>query len=245
VQIVHDVGTRPGASTLHRVGALSKYWLPLVFICIGGCTVLRAQSAVRGDPRPTLSIGVVIDTHPQPRDVMAFARQVVDSLSNALAGVAEETFVVRYSDRVQLVGGWSPTALGLTTASASLALDNQAGGSRGAVLNDGLMDALTRLGSSSNGDRHGLIVIGEGNDSGSTARFSSILATAKAGHVQCFALLVANHRSQVGRVRQFGFNLYRLASATKGKAYDVRTNPESLDKAIHDMVKRLTSPIHS
>jgi len=53
-----------------------------------------------------------------------------------------------------------------------------------------------------------------------------VLSAAKAGHVQCFALLVANHRSQVGRVRQFGFDLYRLASATHGKTYDVRTDPE-------------------
>lgn len=66
---------------------------------------------------------------------------------------------------------------------------------------------------------------------------------AKAKHVQCFALLVANHRSQVGRVRQFGFDLFRLASGTGGRAYDVRTNPKSLDKAISDVLKRLSIPV--
>ena len=84
-----------------------------------------------------------------------------------------------------------------------------------------------------------LIVIGEGNDGGSTARFGQISRLPRDKHIQCFALLVANHRSQVGRVRQFGFDLYRLASGTGGKAYDVRTNPKSLSKALEDVRTRL------
>ena len=86
-----------------------------------------------------------------------------------------------------------------------------------------------------------LVVIGEGNDGGSSMTFADVLSAAKAGHVQCFALLVANHRSQVGRVRQFGFDLYRLASATHGKAYDVRTDPELLDAALGDLLARLAA----
>jgi len=85
-----------------------------------------------------------------------------------------------------------------------------------------LLLALTTLGVAASDARKRLIVIGEGNDGGSAAKFSQLLDAAKARHIQCFALLVANHRSQVGRVRQFGFDLYRLASGTKGKAYDVR-----------------------
>ena len=82
-------------------------------------------------------------------------------------------------------------------------------------------------------------MIGEGNDDGSVATFSQVLDTAKSRHIQCFAVLVADHRSQVGRVRQFGFDLYRLASATEGKAYDVRTNRGLLDNALKDVLKRL------
>jgi hypothetical protein len=103
------------------------------------------------------------------------------------------------------------------------------------------MDGLTRFGSSGDAPHKSLIVIGEGNDSGSTATFSQVLRTAKDQHIQCFAVLVANHRSQVGRVRQFGFGLFRLASGTRGKLYDVRTNPNSLDEALKDVLRRLAS----
>jgi hypothetical protein len=132
---------------------------------------------------------------------------------------------------------------GLRDAAARIALDDVdgAGKTRGAVLNDGLLAGLTKLGSADSGAQKGLIVIGEGNDGGSEAQFSRLLDVAKARHVQCFALLVANHRSQVGRVRQFGFDLYRLASGTKGKAYDVRTDPKLLDEALKDVAKRLAS----
>ena len=103
------------------------------------------------------------------------------------------------------------------------------------------MDALGRLDSSSKGQPTALIVIGEGNDGGSTALFSQVLRTAKDRHVRCFALLVATHRSQVGRVRQFGFDLYRLTSGTGGKLYDIRTNRTRMDEALKDLKRRLSA----
>jgi len=106
-----------------------------------------------------------------------------------------------------------------------------------------MMTGLTRLGSLADRGRKGLIVIGEGNDSESGVRFSQVLDAARAQHVQCFALLVARHRAQVGRVRQFGFDLFRLASETKGKAYDVRANIDALNEAVQDIIKRLGAPI--
>jgi hypothetical protein len=191
----------------------------------------------------TLLIGIVIDTHPQQRNVIAFERHVIDSLAGALVGSESEGFVISYSDHVQPIADWSGVDSGLREAAARIALDDGDGGHkpRGPVLNDGLLAALTRLGSTNSGVRKGLIVIGEGNDGGSTAQFSQLRDVAKDRHIQCFALLVANHRSQVGRVRQFGFDLYRLASGTKGKAYDVRTDPRLLDEALKDVVRRLTS----
>ena len=195
-----------------------------------------------GNGRPLL-IGVLIDTHPQQRNVIAFEREVTDSLARLLAGSRVDGFVLSYSDHVQPIADWSPMDSGLREAAGRIALDDEhaAGNTRGAVLNDALMAGLTTLGVAASDARKGLIVIGEGNDGGSAAKFSQLLDTARARHIQCFALLVANNRSQVGRVRQFGFDLYRLASETKGKAYDVRTDPRLLDEALKDVVKRLTS----
>jgi hypothetical protein len=87
-----------------------------------------------------------------------------------------------------------------------------------------------------------LIVIGEGNNSGGATKYSQIAKHAKTAHVQCFALLVAAHNLMGGRVRHFGFYLYDLASATKGKAYDVGRSRKNLDKAIADVRKRVHSP---
>ena len=155
-----------------------------------------------------------------------------------MAGESADAFVVSYSDHVQLVRDWSPVAVGLKEAVPRIAVDAGVGKERGAVLNDGVMDGLTRLGSSK-ARRKGLIVVGEGNDDGSTAQFSQMVTAAKDEHIQCFALLVATHRSQVGRVRQFGFDLFRLASGTGGKLYDVRTDPKLLAEALKDVLKRL------
>jgi hypothetical protein len=212
------------------------------------CASARA-SVVRRAPSPAhtdnsrLLIGIVIDTHPQQRRVIASERQAINSLASVLAGSGADGFVISYSDHVQPIADWSPVDSGLREAATRIALDDLegTGKTRGAVLNDGLLAGLTKLGSVDSGARKGLIVIGEGNDGGSAAQFSQLLDVAKARHIQCFALLVANHRSQVGRVRQFGFDLYRLASGTKGKAYDVRTDPKLLDEALQDIVKRLTS----
>jgi hypothetical protein len=232
---------RPNQTAVWRLADARRLGRRLVFICISGCTVLRAQPAAKPDTSQTLSIGMVIDTHPQQGNVIEFERQVVDSLTTMLAGTAADGFVISYSDHVQLVGDWTTMASGLTDAAARISLDAAASKERGAVLNDGLMAGLTKLGSSRQGRRRCLLVIGEGNDSGSGTTFSEVLRAAKDKHIPCFVVLVANHRSQVGRMRQFGFDLYRLASATGGKAYDVRTNPKSLNEALKDMLKRMAT----
>jgi hypothetical protein len=69
--------------------------------------------------------------------------------------------------------------------------------------------------------------------------YSQIKKLAESGHVQCFALLVASHDLIGARVRHFGFDLYDLAGATKGNAYDVGASRKHLDKAVKDMLKRI------
>ena len=77
------------------------------------------------------------------------------------------------------------------------------------------------------------------NDSGSSTKFSQVKVLAKSSHVQCFVLFVADHNLMGGRVRHFGFDLYDLASATKGKAYDIERSRKNLDKAMKDVLKRI------
>jgi len=211
-----------------------------LFIFLTAWTVLRPQPAATAIATRPLSIGVVIETHPHQADVIEFERQVVASLRSVLAGPDWRAFIISYSDHTRLVSDWTPVS-GLTEAAAGITLDVGVARGRGAVLNDGLMDGLNKLGASAEGQSRGLIVIGEGNDDGSTARFGQVVKAARDKRIQCFALLVANHRSQVGRVRQFGFDLYRLASATEGQAYDVRTNLKAMSQALEDMRLRLTA----
>jgi hypothetical protein len=107
------------------------------------------------------------------------------------------------------------------------------------LLNDALKAALLKLGARNDSDSKALIVIGEGNDLDSTAKYSQIKKLAESGHVQCFALLVASHDLIGAGVRHFGFDLYDLAGATKGNAYDVGASRKHLDKAVKDMLKRI------
>jgi len=50
---------------------------------------------------------------------------------------------------------------------------------------------------------------------------------------------VADHNLIGGRVRHYGFDLYDLASATKGKAYDIERSRKNFDKAVRDVLKRV------
>jgi hypothetical protein len=187
---------------------------------------------------PKLLIGVLVDTHPRPNNVIDVERQVVDSLMSGLVGVPANGFFSTYSDRVRTIAEWSPVDPGLRQASARITLDDSVK-HPGAALYDGVMAALAKLTSASEADRRVLIVIGEGNDGASVTKASRVLDTAKRQRVQCFVVLVATHRSQVGRVRQYGVELYRLASGTRGKFYDIRTDRRLLDKAVRDVLNRL------
>ncbi len=103
--------------------------------------------------------GIVIDRHPQQRAVVDFQRLVLDSLRSALAGTVTKVFVVSYSDHVQLIQDWSTGDSGLQAAAAFIAADGNPQHSRGTVLNDGMMDAVTRLGASPAGALRRLIAL--------------------------------------------------------------------------------------
>jgi hypothetical protein len=99
-------------------------------------------------------------------------------------------------------------------------------------LYDALDVALVKLDTGNGANSKILIVVGEGNDVRSVTGYSQIKKRAESAHVRCFVLLVADHNLIGRRVRHFGFELYDLASATKGKAHDIERSRKNLDKAI-------------
>jgi hypothetical protein len=140
---------------------------------------------------------------------------------------------------VETLQDWSPLDTGLKKIPARIELDAESGKNQRTLLYEALNVALQKLETANSGNSKILIVVGEGNNAGGGIKYSQIAKRAKAAHVQCFALLVADHNLMGGRVRHFGFYLYDLASATKGKAYDVGDSQKNLDKAIRDVAKRV------
>jgi hypothetical protein len=185
-----------------------------------------------------VSVGVLIDTSAHQKNVINFEREAVNSLSAAFAQLPAEAFVIRYGDEVESLQDWSPLALGLRTVSSRIELDVDSEKNRRTLLYELLNAGLLKLeGNSANSKV--LLIIGEGNNAGGAIKYSQIRKRGEAARVQCFALLVADHNLMGGRVRHFGFDLYGLASATKGKAYDIERSRKNLDKAMRDVLKRI------
>jgi hypothetical protein len=182
---------------------------------------------------------VLVDTSAHQKKVIEFEREVFHSIADGFAGVAAESFVVRYGDEVETLQDWSPLDTGLRSVSTRIELDAESGKNRRTLLNDAIDVALLKLDTGNSANSRILIVVGEGNDAGSVPRYSQIKKRAKSAHVQCFVLLVADHNLIGGRVRHFGFDLYDLASATKGKAYDIERSRKHLGKAVRDVVRRV------
>ena len=209
------------------------------------CILLLAQDSHKSDARPKISLGVLIDTSAHQEKVIEFERQVVRSIADRFDGMATESFVFTYADKVELLQDWSPLETGLKKISTRVELDVEGGKSGRTLLNDALNAGLLKLEARSDSDSRVLIVIGEGNDWGSAARHSQIKKLAKSSRVQCFALLVADHDLIGGRVRHFGFDLDDLAWSTTGNGYDVRTSRKHLDKAVEDMLKRINRRVQA
>lgn len=147
---------------------------------------------------------------------------------------------MKYGDEVELLQDWSRLESGARKAVTGIDLDIGSAKNQRTLLNDAIKAALLKLERTNGLTGKALIIIGEGNDAGSAAKYSQIKNLAKSSHVQCFALLVADHTLIGGRVRRFGFDLYDLTGATNGKAYDVGTSRKDSDKAVKDIMKRVS-----
>jgi hypothetical protein len=225
------------STTLYRPHSQILF-LVLLFVFLGTatCTGLFAQGKTQAQAKPHVSLGVLIDTSAHQKKVIEFQREAVNSIADAFSSVATESFVVRYGEEVETLQEWSPLDSALKKVSTRLELDAE---DQRTLLYEALNVGLSKLETANSANSKILIVIGEGNNAGGTIKYSQIAKRAKAAHVQCFALLVADHNLMGGRVRHFGFYLYDLASTTKGKAYDVGDSRKNLDKAIRDVLKRV------
>jgi hypothetical protein len=227
---------------MKRDSVFRKTPLRLLISAVGlaaSCTLVCAQAKTQPDTKPRLSVGVLIDTSAHQEKVIEFEREVVLSIADGLDGVATESFVVRYADEVETLQDWSPLDTGLRSASTRIELDTESRKNQRTLLHDALDLALRKLDSGNIANSRILIVVAEGNDAGSVTKYSQIKKRAKSAHVQCFVLLVSDHELIGGRVRRFGFGLYDLTSATKGKAYDVGDSRKKLGTAVRDLVKRV------
>ena len=214
--------------------------LLLLALSVLPCNVFSAQNPPTVDREPQLSLGILVDTGMHQKKVIEFERETVNSIADAFKNAATESFVMKYGDEVELLRDWSRLETGARKAVTGIDLDMGSGKNRRILLNDAINAALLKLETRNGLTRKALIIIGEGNDAGSAVKYSQIKKLAKSSHVQYFALLVADHPLIGGRVRRFGFDLYDLAGATNGKAYDVGTSRKHLDKAVKDIVKRVS-----
>jgi hypothetical protein len=235
-----DPERRTRSTTLY--GSHCQFLLVVLFFVFfetATCTGLFAQDKTQAETKPRVSLGVLIDTSAHQKKVIEFQREVVNSIADAFSGVATESFVVRYGNEVETLQDWSPLDAAGEKVSTRIELDAESGKNQRTLLYQALVAGLLKLGTGNSANSKILIVVGEGNNAGGAIKYSQVVKVTKSAHVQCFALLVADHNLMGGRVRHFGFYLYDLASATKGKAYDVGSSGKNLDKAIRDVVKRV------
>jgi hypothetical protein len=165
------------------------------FFGMATSTALFAQSTPQAETKPRISCGVLIDTSTHQKKVIEFQRDVVNSIAEGFAGLATESFVIRYEDEVRILRDWSPLDSRLKKVSAQIELEAESGKSGRTVLYDALNLALLGFVGGNRANSKVLIVIGEGNNAGATTKYSQIAKHAKTAHVQCFALLFAAHTS--------------------------------------------------
>jgi len=194
-----------------------------------------SNAGVSGKTEPKLLIGVLVDTSGHQRNVIEFERGALRAIAELFSGLAAESFINSYGGNVQELQGWSPLEAQLKWSSAQISLDVD----QGTRLYDAINEALLKSAARSDSDLKVLIVIGEGNDAGSSARYLNVKTMAISGHVQCFALLVADHNLRAGRVRHYGWYLDDLATATNGAGYDIERSQRNLNKALHDVLRRI------
>src|SRR6266849_2537493 len=117
----------------------------VVFLGTAASSALFAQATPRPETRRRVSFGVLIDTSARQRKVIELEREAVNSLADGFAGLASESFVVRYADEVETLQDWAPLEPGLRRVAARIELDAESGKNRRTLLYDALNSGLSKL----------------------------------------------------------------------------------------------------
>jgi len=144
----------------------------LFAVCGTGARAARfAQDKAEPVAKPRLLLGVLVDTRAHQKNVIEFEREVLNSIADGFNGVVADGFVIRYADEVETLQDWAPSDVGLTQTSSQMVLDKHNGQNRSTLLYDAVNAGLAKLQSRDDASSKVLIIIGEGNDSGSRTKF--------------------------------------------------------------------------
>src|SRR3989442_11415016 len=122
---------------MKREIVFQKTLLRLLISSLGlaaSCTLLCAQEETQPDTKPRLSVAVLVDTSAHQKKVIEFEREVFHSIADGFAGVAAESFVVKYADEAETLQDWSPLDTGLRRVSTRIELDAESGQNRRTLL---------------------------------------------------------------------------------------------------------------
>lgn len=218
----------------------SRRWTPVVVACAQVAATAMAAAPANAASHPT--VGVVIDNRPRDADIVTFERLALERLATLLAQVDADVCVVGAAAPIDVPHACGPAGRTLPDVAERLPVVGNGHRPPQVRLHDAIAESVARFDARADGQPRWIVVLAEGNDAGSTTSLAAVRQQARERGVHVFTLLSARHRGQVGRVRQFGFDLIELAHETAGEVHDVRTDVDALDRALADFAPRLRQP---
>lgn len=194
----------------------------------------RIKSVV-GKPDVRTSIALVIDMGPDQVKVIDRERALASSLISHFSGSRSDFIVVRAGNRPQMMVSGSSQA----ATDAIEAMTPEMGKKSEIPIYDAMVVATNEL--SKHPGIRVLVVIAEGNDSGSTANYHQVRATVEAHHIAGMTALVTDHSTRGTKaILRYGWNLQELAGDTAGLFIE---NDKHTDRAV-DRLQRGIKSLH-
>ena len=181
------------------------------------------------------SIAFVIDMGPDQVKVMDREKALASSLIARFSDSTTDFIVVRAGNRPQLMATGSAQA----ATDAIKTMTPETGKKSEIPIYDAMMVATNEL--SGHPGIRVLVVIAEGNDSGSTASYRQVRATAEAHHIAGMTALVTHHSTRGTKaILRYGWELRELAGDTAGLFIE---NDKHTDRAV-DRLQRGIQSLH-
>lgn len=193
----------------------------------------RITSVVDGSTVPT-SIALVMDTGPDQSKVLGREKELASSLINKFSNSETKFSVIR--------AGYRPTTLAVASARPTAAtfvesIVAEPGKKSAIAIYDAVALAIQEL-STRSGIRV-LIIIAEGNDSGSRTSYRELREAAEAQHVSCMTAIVTDHSTRGTKaILRYGWDLQELAGDTAGLFIE---NDKHVDRAVDRLQRAIKS----